>query len=686
MSKAFGEQNPTEGETAVSWQTFTNGSAVIPDVVGDVDWGKLKLDLLGQEGRSAVYDLGAAATRKFTLTENRYGSGAESATIQIRGDTSSFLQDDGLPAWETYTTPVSKGYRYVQARAIVYDEFTDGFGINGALGAEWTGSTWAVSGGKAINTPTLGVERLSNVEFTTNADGWGAGDGSTITRRDYATAPNIDPTGGADEYGLEVATGGSVGSQGTQNITSVVGQWYRIFTRVYTPSANTFGTSGGLGAGNIFSNDGFYRVDSEDSWLSLISSGRSTLAANGIILRCVSDQVGDLAHFDAVSAKQVYMPDMFAVVGNCSPNVDVSVKITRPNRAAAGIVVCLDNPAAPINYIIGYIAPSGNAVLDKYVNGTYTNLIDTGVSYVANAAIRIVKSGTSVDLYYNGAQVGATQTISDASIINNTHHGIMSTDPTVTMDDFSVDKKISGLGAAPPTGLSVTMPQYLTGYSAVMFTFDDANDVIYDNALSILTAKRGVGTYYVRTNDVGGGGKVTWAELVTMQTAGWVIANHSIDDTDLTSLSEEDAVTYIDTAEAALNAQGLTGHHHLAYPGGQYNGTVISAANTAGMITGRTIDGGNIDLEAGFNLFTIKMTRGFVSTDTMETMKNDVNKALTDKTVCLFVIHTVNAGGNITPADLTELVDYIADRYIPMITIVDLYNAMSGEITVPAGP
>jgi hypothetical protein len=117
MSKAFGEQNPTQGEDPVSWQTFTNGAGIIPDVVGDVDWGKLKLDLLGQEGRSAVYDLGAAATRKFTLTENRYGSGAETATIQIRGDTSAFVQDDVLPAWETYTAPVSKGYRYVQVRA-----------------------------------------------------------------------------------------------------------------------------------------------------------------------------------------------------------------------------------------------------------------------------------------------------------------------------------------------------------------------------------------------------------------------------------------------------------------------------------------------------------------------------------------------------------------------------------------
>jgi lysophospholipase L1-like esterase len=118
MSKAFGEENPTQGETAVSWQTWSDGAAGIPDVTGDADWGKLKLDLSGEEGRSAVYDHGSVATRTYTLTENRYGTGAESAILQIRGDTSSFLQDDATPAWETYSAPVSHAWRYVQIRAI----------------------------------------------------------------------------------------------------------------------------------------------------------------------------------------------------------------------------------------------------------------------------------------------------------------------------------------------------------------------------------------------------------------------------------------------------------------------------------------------------------------------------------------------------------------------------------------
>jgi hypothetical protein len=114
VSKAFGEQNPTQGETAVSWQTWSNGSGSIPNVSGDIDWGKLNLELSGEEGRSAVYDLGNASTRTFTLTLNRYGTGTGVAISQIRGDISSFTQDSVVPVWEEYTAPISRYWRYVQ--------------------------------------------------------------------------------------------------------------------------------------------------------------------------------------------------------------------------------------------------------------------------------------------------------------------------------------------------------------------------------------------------------------------------------------------------------------------------------------------------------------------------------------------------------------------------------------------
>lgn len=118
MSKAFGEQNPTQGEDAVSWSTWHNGVSGSVVVEGDPDWGRLKLTSDNDEGRSAVYDFGNTGTnRKLTITENRYGTGTGTATIQIRGDVSSFNQDDNAPIWEIYTGSVSKAYRYIQVRA-----------------------------------------------------------------------------------------------------------------------------------------------------------------------------------------------------------------------------------------------------------------------------------------------------------------------------------------------------------------------------------------------------------------------------------------------------------------------------------------------------------------------------------------------------------------------------------------
>lgn len=105
--------------TAVSWQTFGSGGFGDITVVGDSDWGQLTLGASNDEARSAVYDLTTSASRTFSLNVDYYGSGHGSGnvTIQIRGDTSSFSQNDILPAWETYASPISRSWRYVQIRA-----------------------------------------------------------------------------------------------------------------------------------------------------------------------------------------------------------------------------------------------------------------------------------------------------------------------------------------------------------------------------------------------------------------------------------------------------------------------------------------------------------------------------------------------------------------------------------------
>jgi len=78
----------------------------------------LQLNLGGGEGRSAVYKFENNDLREYTVTENRYGAGANVATLQIRGDTVEFFQDDVSPDWENYSISILRVWKYVQVREV----------------------------------------------------------------------------------------------------------------------------------------------------------------------------------------------------------------------------------------------------------------------------------------------------------------------------------------------------------------------------------------------------------------------------------------------------------------------------------------------------------------------------------------------------------------------------------------
>jgi hypothetical protein len=108
---AFGEASPTDGETPISWSTWAGTGAI----TGDADWGKLELNG-GETQYSKVYDHGEAILRQYQLTENKYGTGQGTATVQYRGDTVLFLETDLTPTWTTYTGVFDATYRYIQIR------------------------------------------------------------------------------------------------------------------------------------------------------------------------------------------------------------------------------------------------------------------------------------------------------------------------------------------------------------------------------------------------------------------------------------------------------------------------------------------------------------------------------------------------------------------------------------------
>jgi hypothetical protein len=100
----------------------------------------------------------------------------------------------------------------------------------------------------------------------------------------------------------------------------------------------------------------------------------------------------------------------------------------------------------PSSYLIAYyaVAPANlftYVCLDKVVNNVRTNLIATWSNSLTEGAgnapqstewLEIRCSGTTVQLFHNDIQVGTNQTVSDASIKDNTAYGLFNTGGSTT--------------------------------------------------------------------------------------------------------------------------------------------------------------------------------------------------------------------------------------------------------------
>jgi len=285
--------------------------------------------------------------------------------------------------------------------------------------------TWSLTSRGLSNSPALGSELLSNVEFPSNTTGWSAANGATLTRRDYSSSPNIAPTGGADNFGMEIASGGTISAAATQAPTVVAGTFYQFTTRAYSPSANTAVNAAGLlinGAPFTFT-----PTTIEDVWQSIFATARFTSTSGDFRLRCNSATNGDLAHHDAPSAKPLTLNQLFAVwPGLANPTSVMAFGSIWPG-CPVGVVYGLDSLASPATMVLAIHDGMSNIQLLKYVSGTITSLIST--SNVYRGALPEIRrtASTTFQLWCNGAQIGSDQTVADAG--TGTLHGVFATHP-----------------------------------------------------------------------------------------------------------------------------------------------------------------------------------------------------------------------------------------------------------------
>lgn len=89
-----------------------------------------------------------------------------------------------------------------------------------------------------------------------------------------------------------------------------------------------------------------------------------------------------------------------------------------PGGALSGMELCTDG----IDDWVRVYHNGTNATMKKTVGGVETGLIDAAAAYVAGKRLVVVKDGTSWKMFWNEAQVGATQTINDGSIKDTPTH------------------------------------------------------------------------------------------------------------------------------------------------------------------------------------------------------------------------------------------------------------------------
>lgn len=143
-------------------------------------------------------------------------------------------------------------------------------------------------------------------------------------------------------------------------------------------------------------------------------------------------------YIDSVTGLYLDNTSLIALCSGQGTTETVQVKIkTLKTGTHAGVYGWVDSTSKN-NYIAAF-HDGVNIRLIKYVAGTATLLVNELGSFVSNASLEIRRpSGNNFEVWYNGAKVGLTQTISDASVISNTNAGMLSTYSGNRISEFKI--------------------------------------------------------------------------------------------------------------------------------------------------------------------------------------------------------------------------------------------------------
>ena len=219
---------------------------------------------------------------------------------------------------------------------------------------------------------------------------------------------------------------------------------------------------------------------------------------------------------------------------------------------------------------------------------------------------------------------------------------------------------------------------------AVLFTFDDVADDVYQNALPILEAAGFTATVYQVSGLVGTSNYATLPHLKALYAAGWDVGNHTATHAHLDELAEGAQETELETCSAYLEANGMPrAARHVAYPYGGYNADTLTAMAATGQLTGRrtyVLPDGN----PYASLHEIGGTSGIGADSTVPAAKYRLRNCAAGEIVIL-IGHRVAAppASAISPEAFAEVVDYVTALGCRVVTITELYDYVQAGYTWP---
>lgn len=309
---------------------------------------------------------------------------------------------------------------------------------DGALPSPLSGITWGVYTGKAVNTPTEGLDLLTdggleNWTSATDLTSWTETVSGTSTVNQETSVIH----GGSSAARFDIDASNSTGKIRQNNSGFSIGDW--VAFRVWAKS----GTAGKTIITSLIDElyGGFIRTTTT-SYVAYLSTARlvSLVGAKlNLEIYNLSATSASL-YFDDISVKKITASTMFATLNALASDVIIKGAWNIVVGIQAGVIMNLDSVASPLNFVYLLHNGTANLALYKCVNGTHSMVYqNTGTAYVAGANIELRKTTTTTyQVWYNGSQVGADQTIDSAAINNNTIHGLISTGGGNTANSFFV--------------------------------------------------------------------------------------------------------------------------------------------------------------------------------------------------------------------------------------------------------